>query len=155
MRLTIEGKHIDLNKIKIIAIDGLNSALAMAGGFARYYITFRGDNDFEYNSNIGGSFEKTKSLVHGIHEILRDHGVRNFVCLNDRYIINLDKVEGYNWQHNLLGQQVIWAEFYDGSQYAVYSGQSEKYAEKLYTALSEVQETYVNDKKTDEVVGTV
>ena len=147
MQFSVGDKKIDSQKINLVTIDGRNTLTSIAGGYDSYYITIRGNNGAEYNIPAKGSLDWAKSKINDFNEFFKQQGLNNFLLVEEKFVVNMDKVVDYNWQYNLRGHQYIWAMFEDGSEYALYHGFDEKYAERLYNALIVVRNKYLQDLK--------
>lgn len=152
MEFIIGNKKFESNKVKLITIDGKATLMGLASGIGRFWVTVKGDDGAEYNFDSDCYLEKATQKIASIYDKLKAQNMNNFLRVNNKFIINLDKIAGYDWQYNLKGYQYIWAKFKDGSEYALYHGLDEECAKGLYNALSEVQRVYAADKKTEKLV---
>lgn len=141
--IKVGNKKIKFSKINFIMI---TDHVSMSTGKHYYFLTFVTDNGPIDALRIENK-ETLKRRLKQFSQYLSDNNIKNFACLDNEYVINIDNVEMFAHLSNKIGEQLVQAIFKDGTRYNLYFGYNKNYARHLNQRYHNQEAEYIESLK--------
>ena len=144
MKIDIGLRKIETDDVNVITVEAnyYPSTNVFADGCIVIHKNDR--NDIRNFGGLGRSIGQLQDAVRAIGSLIDENGVKGFVMLRDRFLINIENIKTVQLKSTYDGLYLVEAEFENGQVVEIYRGQREKFAVKLIKEYQRAERDYFN-----------